>query len=227
MDAKTRNRLVLALVAQAVVVVSTAASLVHFFTAGGEGNMAVAGWKCFRYFTVDSNVLAALGCVVCMWFEVRAIRRAKASETAGQSGNANAIEPVLPHGALIFMYVGTVAVTVTFMVVMCFLGPIYGYGYLFAGYNLPLHGSSPILCILTFMLLLRGKVRLPEALWCEVPVLAYGAVYLVMAILLGPDTAGWPDFYLFNATGMWPVAYIVIGVATFVFAAIERLPHRR
>ncbi len=218
MVAKTRN--LIALTVQAVVVVATVICVTRFFFVGGEGNMQVVGVTCFRYFTIDSNVLAALACAVCMVYEVRALLAAKRS-------GGEVAEPVLPHWVLILTFAGTVAVTLTFMVCICFLGPLYGYGFLFSGSNFFLHGLTPALCVFAFMALLRGPVRLAECFWCLLPVLLYGIVYFIMVIAIGPDAGGWPDFYAFNMGGMWPVTYVIIAVGTFVFAAIERLPHRR
>lgn len=206
-----RLRAALAIAVYVIVAASVALSLVGFFTTGGEGNMQVVGWRAFRYFTVDSNVLAALGGLACIPSLVRTLY-------TGRDG--------LSHGILIFAYVGTVAVTLTFLVVAVFLGPIYGYGAMFAGYNFWLHGANPILCILALMVLLRGPIRPREILWCLVPVFIYGVLYLVMTVILGPDAGGWPDFYAFNMGGRWYVTYLVIAAVTLGIAALERIPHR-
>ena len=210
MSVKARNALAIAV--QLVIAVATALSVASFFTAGGEGNMLGTGWTAFRYFTIDSNVLVALAGLACIPFEIRALRTGCDE---------------LAHWALILYFAGAVSVSVTFMVVIAFLGPIFTYRAMFVGWNIWLHGATPILAVITFMALLRGPIRLRECLWCLLPVLVYGAVYLVMVIAIGPDAGGWPDFYAFNANGTWYVAFIAIGLLAFVLAAVERLPHRR
>ena len=207
-----KTRAMLAVIAQAIVVVATVLAVVSFFTTGGEGNMQVTGWRAFRYFTIDSNVLAAIAGLACMPYEIRALRTGREE---------------LPHGMLIFFFAGTVAVSVTLMVVLGFLGPIYSYRAMFVGHNFWLHGANPVLAIVTFMMLLRGHVRFRETLWCLVPVLVYGAVYLVMVVIIGWEAGGWPDFYAFNIGGRWYVSFIAVGLLTFLLAAIERIPHRR
>ena len=211
MEGPAKVRTVLAIIAQAIVAVATFACIVSFFTSGGEGNMQVVGWRAFRYFTVDSNVLAALAGLVCIPFEFRALRTGDAA---------------LPHPALIFAYVGTVAVSVTLVVVLAFLGPLYGYGPLFAGINLWLHGINPVLAIVTLMVLLPGPIRFRETLWCLLPLAVYGTLYGIMVIAIGAEAGGWPDFYFFNMGGRWPISFAAVGLLAFILAVIERLPHR-
>ena len=225
-----KTRSVLAIAAQVVVVAATAWAIAGFFTAGGEGNMKVVGWLAFRYFTVDSNVLAAIACVVCIPFEIRALR-APAGKSAGRDARTGADcgagGLVLPHGVLILNFVGTVAVSVTFVVVVAFLGPVYGYASMFTGKNFFLHGVNPILCIVAFMALIEGPVRLRETLWCLLPVAIYGIVYCIEVVGIGIEAGGWPDLYGFNIGGIWYVWFMAIGLMAFILALIERLPHRR
>lgn len=211
MERKVKLRNGLALVAQIFVAVATVVCIATFFTTGGEGNMQVAGWKAFCYFTVDSNVLAALTGLVCVPYELRALRTGKDE---------------LPHWALIVNMVGTAAVSVTLMVCVLFLGFIYGYPALFTGSSFFLHGANPVLCIVVFMALLRGPVSLRESLWCLLPVALYGCLYFAMVILIGQARGGWEDFYAFNMGGMWYVSVVAMGVLTFVLATLLRLPHR-
>lgn len=206
-----RARNILAFIANLTVFVATAICVATFFLAGGVGNMQVTGWAAFRYFTVDSNVLAALGCLV------------------GLSCNMVGVitgEDYLPRWALLFRFAGTVAVTLTLVVVAAFLGFVYGFEMMFTGINLFLHGINPALCILTFMFLDKGLVRFREVWIPLVPVLAYGVVYVLMVVYRGVAAGGWPDFYQFNTFVTWPVSVLVAAVATFLIAAIERLPHR-
>ena len=42
-----------------LLVVLVVYSVARFFSASGDGNMEVTGALCFRYFTIDSNILAA------------------------------------------------------------------------------------------------------------------------------------------------------------------------
>lgn len=192
----------LALAGGAVLIASTLWSLALFFTRTGTGNMTVSGARAFRYFTVDSNILAALSSAGVMAGAGRGLRRGTFA---------------LSRGAALFHYVGASAVGVTFAVVMAFLGPTMGYGKMFKGMNLFLHLINPLLAAALWLLPDRGD-PLPRraVLWGAAPVAAYGAVYVTMVLLV----RRWPDFYGFNAGGLWYVSYpaVMIGGALVAWA---------
>lgn len=176
----------------------------YFFT--GSGNMRVNRAVIFRYFTVDSNLLCAVSCLFSI---AQTVLHGKAR-----------------RAALLLRYAGTAAVAVTMMTVLLFLGLLYGYASMFAGWNLWLHLLCPLLSIFSF-LRLEGEEetlemrRLPLSL---LPVLAYGVVYGIMTVILGPDRGGWPDFYGFNRTGHWYVSYAAMVAATLLIGwALLRL----
>ena len=75
------------------------------------------GWVSFRYFTMLSNVLAAIAAAIVASFDAKALV---------------CEEENLPRWVLILKYAGTVAVTLTFVTVVVFLSPMVeamGYGY--------------------------------------------------------------------------------------------------
>lgn len=177
-------------------------SIVSFFTGTGDGNMAVAGAKCFRYFTIDSNILAAAASLILLPYLIR-----------GR----------VPTWAAVLKFVGTVAVTVTFLTVVFFLGPTQGYRQMFAGVCLWLHLVCPLLAIFSLYL---PEVRrpLPKKAWLfgVLPVAVYGAIYAVMLLIL----CRWEDFYGFNMGGFWYIslaAMLLLGaLLSFVMAALQR-----
>lgn len=207
----TRARHIASLICNVLVIVLVAFSVVSFFFRTGDGNMAVAGTRCFRFFTIDSNILCALTCALVLPFNVRGLR-------AG--------ETVIPTWVLTCKFIGTTAVTLTFLVVMGFLGPILGYGAMFSGNNLFLHGICPILAMVSFLFAEGGALRFRTVWLALLPTLVYGLVYMTMVVIVGESAGGWPDFYMFNATGMWPLTFVALMLVTFAIAALLRLPHR-
>ena len=161
-------RLWLRAAVQILIVALTAYSVGYMFFISGSGNMRVNRTVIFRYFTVDSNILCAVSCVFSL---VQSLR--------GQGTGSKA--------AMLFRYAGTAAVTVTMMTVLLFLGPVYGYASMFSGWNLWLHLLGPILAIVSFVWLERDGT-FPEKnhlLLSMLPVIVYGVVYLVMAVVIG------------------------------------------
>lgn len=198
-----RRRAAAALALDVLTVFFVACCVARFFAVGGEGNMQVVGWTAFRYFTVDSNVLAALASAASVPVSLRAL-------FAG--------EERMPRALLLFRFVGTAAVAVTFFTVLIFLGPIYGYPMMYAGSNLFLHLLCPLFFFLSFLFFTGRGERLPLRLfWLGVlPVVLYGAVYLYCVLIRG----NWPDFYVFNSDGRWYVSLVVMLSATALLSVL-------
>lgn len=198
----TKKETIISLVCNLANAVLTAVSVIRFFVSRGEGNMAVSGTRAFRFFTVDSNILAALSSVCLIIFCLGSLRR------NGQ--------PV-PVRTAVFKFVGTSAITLTLMTVLLFLGPTMGYGMMFVGSSLYMHLINPLLCIFTFVLVEKGpeipKKYLP--LWV-LPMLVYGAVYIAMAVA----SNRWPDFYGFNRGGLWYISLPVMTAASVGIAYV-------
>ncbi len=176
------------------VVVVTAYSVQSFFNARGEGNMSVTGAAAFRYFTVDSNVLAALSSLILMVY------------AAKQLGGSS--EP--PVWVRILSLAAAASVTLTMLTVVLFLGPfVYSFPPLFKGINLPLHLTTPLIEILAYSVLESiGGVRVKRRFMIlgTVPMVLYGGVYCAMAVIL----KRWPDFYAFNRNGSFPLSAVIM-----------------
>ncbi len=181
--------------------VLTAISVAGFFISRGSGNMQVTGARCFRYFTVDSNILAGLSSVCLVIFCVMNIGRKEA---------------YLPQWVFLFKFTGTAAVTLTFLTVMFFLGPTMGYGMMFTGSSLYMHLINPLLCIISFVLFEKsGSADGKKCTWLGVlPTIFYGAVYVYKAIIMKK----WPDFYGFNAGGLWFISLPLMLAASWMIA---------
>ena len=198
-----RRRAAAALVLDVLTVFSVAFCVARFFTVGGEGNMQVAGWKAFRYFTVDSNVLAALASAALLPVSLHAFFTG---------------EEKTPRALLLLRFAGTAAVAVTFFTVLVFLGPIYGYPMMYAGSNFFLHLLCPLFSFVSFLFFAgRGERLSLRLFWLGVlPVLLYGAAYFYCVMIRG----NWPDFYVFNAGGRWYVSLVVMLSATALLSVL-------
>ena len=198
----------ISLVCNAAVIALTAICVARFFTSGGEGNMEVAGFACFRYFTVDSNVLAALSALFVLPWSFRTML----------GGNR-----AMRRRALLFKYVGACATTLTLLTVVFFLGPKYGYGSMFTGNNLYMHLITPLLMLVSLICTEnKGWISFRETLCGLIPTAIYGAVYAVEVLLAG----AWEDFYGFNAGGKWYIFLPAMLAASYLICVIVRTLHR-
>ena len=177
-------------------------SVLSFFVGGGDGNMEVKGALCFRFFTIDSNILMAVTSLILLPF---------------------LFKKEVPVGVAALKFVGTVAVTVTFLTVMLFLGPTQGYSTMFDGVCLYLHLICPLLSILS-LYLPETPTPLSEFAWLygTLSVVVYGIVYLVMVLI----TENWQDFYGFNRGGFWyislSVMFLCSALLSFIMAYIRK-----
>jgi len=183
-------------------------SVAKFFFASGDGNMEDTGAVCFRYFTIDSNILAAIASGLLLPYEFKRV--------AGKNEN-------IPTGLSVLKLAGTVAVAITFFVVMVFLGPTIGYGKMFEGANIFLHAICPVFAIVSFVFFDGGnEITRKHGLPALLPVVIYGLLYLVMVIIITESCGGWPDFYGFNMGGLWPVSLIAMLLINVLFVMLLR-----
>ena len=151
-----------------------------------------------RYFTAQSNVLCAFASL--------------AVAAARLSGG-------VPAAVLLFKYIGTVAVLVTLLTVLVFLGPQYGYKLLFSGPDLWLHLVCPLLALFSWLLWDRLPLASGTALLGTLPVLFYGLLYLRRVVF----QKRWEDFYGFNRGGRWPVSFAAMIVCTALLCLLFTL----
>ena len=196
---QSKNYLWVLIAIQVVIIVCTVWSVGAMVLWRGEGNMAIGGARAFRYFTVDSNILAAIASAVLLPQLVK----------AAKAGN-----PQLSRGASMLYHAGATSVAITFFTVLFFLGPTMGYAAMFVGNNFFMHGSTPVLAMVSSIILLARitpRLTFKQSLAGWIPVVIYGAVYISCVVF----TQFWPDFYGFNRGGMWFISYPVMMLAGF------------
>lgn len=117
----------------------------------------------------------------------------------------------------------TAAVGLTFLTVMGFLGPLYGYAKMFKGANLWFHLLLPLLSFFSFMVLEQEKkIPFRNTFYAVIPTALYEIGYVSNLLINGIGT--WPDtndIYGFMNWGIGPAAVIavVILLVTWLIAA--------
>lgn len=200
---KCRILNVLSLSFNVVIAILVTYSVFTFFVSGGDGNMEVTGFKCFRYFTVLSNVLVSVMSVIFAIYNIKFLK----------SGISN-----IPSIPLLCKFIGTVSVTVTFLTVLFFLGPTLGYSLMFEGVNLFLHAIVPIMAIISFVMFeVNKKLLVKQCLFGLIPTIIYSIVYVIMVVFIKE----WEDFYGFTFGGklyLAPVSLVMMYIATLLFS---------
>ena len=170
---------------------------------GGEGTLSSRGLGSLKYFTTLSNLLEGAASV---WWLIAALR----------SGTRLAER---------LKFVAAAAVMLTFTVVMTFLGPLYGYRYMFGGANLWFHLLVPLMAAAEFILLGDGTMTRRDDLLAVLPPLLYGAVYLCNILVNGvgeyPHTNDWYGFVLWGLPVSIVIFAVICGV-TYLLALMLR-----
>ena len=168
-----------------------------FAAAAGHAKNAPAK-VVLRFFTALSNLLCALTSLCVAVFRI-----------CGR----------MPYAVGVLKYVGTCAVAVTMLTVVCFLGPTLGYKKMFSGPDLWLHLVCPVLAVGSLLLWDKPDMPFGAVFLGMLPVPLYGAVYLYR-VLYAPQARRWPDYYGFNRSGKWPVSFIAMAVGGFAVSLV-------
>lgn len=142
------------------------------------------GLSSLKYFTVLSNLLEAAACVV--W---------------------------LINGNEKIKYIAAVSVTLTMVVVLTFLGPLFGYIPMFTGVSFWMHLVVPVAALLEVLFWSNEKFSKKDNLIACIPLGLYGVFYIGNNLINGRGQ--WPhtnDWYAFLTWG-----YLI---GFLIFAAI-------
>lgn len=225
-----------------------------FFRKGGSSILSSPGFTSLRYYTVLSNLVAGAGSLWCLISFLRRGRTggAKPGQVGGQP-RMTGREPQeqgqdqkagIPAGLLRLVYagevsraafrlrfIGTVMVTTTFLTVLLFFLPFFGWGRLYAGPNFWFHLVIPLASGAGFFLLPGGhRISAAETLLPVVPVFLYAAFYVTNILVNGKGA--WPrtnDWYGFLTWG-WGVGWGIfagIALATWLAGLVLRAVYHR
>lgn len=174
---------------------------VAIFTAWGqmvfsaeEGVLSTRGLGSLKYFTVLSNLLQGAASLL---YACRPVRH------------------VLPRPLRLLKYAAASAVGLTFLTVMAFLGPLFGYGSMFTGANFWFHLMVPLAAMADFCLLDReGSLTRRDEPLAMAPMLLYAMGYMANLAIQG--IGDWPDrhdfyFFLWNSK-WWSGALSLVGM---------------
>ena len=180
-----------------------------------NGVLSASGMKSLRYFTVLSNLLQGFASLA----HITAVARVLAGRTA-----------CVARAVVRLKYAAVVSVSITFLTVMLFLGPVLGYRGMFAGPNLWFHLVVPLAAALDFCALDReGRVFFVDSIIALLPVALYGVFYGLNILINGMGEPGrsndWYGFALGGAKTI-PLAFLIIGLASWGVALLERQPRR-
>ena len=164
--------------------------------------LEVSGLEMFKFYTVDSNILMAIASLIFVIYEIRL-----------DKGSIKEIPTVIYN----IKFLGVAAITLTFVVTLFFLAPLYGFYAMYNNNNLFFHLIVPVLSIISFIFVEKYDVKYKYAFIGVIPMALYSIFYttnILTHLVDGKPTYQY-DFYGFLFGNVWntfitlPVIFIV------------------
>ena len=152
-----------------------------------------------KFFTVQSNIFAGLIALVSAYKQIRILR--------GK-------ERVISKRLSVLQLMATTAVTITFLVVFLYLGPISdgGIPVMLMNSNLFYHFIIPVLCIINFIFFEKSnKLKFKYTFMGVIPTLLYGTYYVGNILIHMENGKVSPvyDWYWFVQNGVWTAVIVM------------------
>ena len=155
------------------VVCTLAGMVMMFLGTGKDGLLVTNGFENLRYYTVLSNLFS--GGVAVAYLITRSDRKA----------------------LLLWKYMSSTCVALTFLMIALFFGPLYGWLNLYHGSNFMFHLVVPVLAVVE-LFLMEGELTFKMSVQSAIPTFLYGTGYFVNLLINGigqwPDTNDWYGF---------------------------------
>ena len=186
-----RRTLILALDVLVFLVVVYAS--ISMITISKDSVLVTGGLGAFKYYTVDSNILCAITSLICATWML--LNRDKD----------------LPDALYVLHMTGVAVVSVTFVVVIIFLGPRLGYALMYTGVSFWLHLVAPVFAIIAQILLKhQDQLRMRSTCWTVVPTIVYGVFYVTANVVNWTGkTNRATDIYGFLTWG-WAIGAVIL-----------------
>ena len=187
------------IISASIVLLTILGVFLMFFGPGGA--LAEARWDVFKYFTVQSNLFVAITAGISLFY----LLFKKDKE--------------YPGWLIISKLVSAVSVGITFFVVIIYLGPIYGYPFLYSGANFLFHGLVPALAMVAFILAEpKHKFKFINNIYSLIPVAIYGTIYMIN-VAVHNDYGNYKgnDWYAFGTYGPGIGVVFLFGIIAMEF----------
>ena len=157
----------------------------------------------FKYFTFQSNVFMGVVAFIYALFQLLILLNKKDK---------------LPHVLLVFNHVGVTAVGLTFLVVIFFLAPGYGFNLMYKGANLFFHGIVPVVAMINFMFIEKEcALKFSDTPFSIIPSFLYGIVYFIVVVANNAYGDINIDFYMFGKDGPLIGAFNFLAVMSIAY----------
>ncbi len=212
-EQQNRRLCIYSLISAVIVILCTCTGVVMNLTTLYDENFDHMGIQTFCMFTVNSNILVAMGMGLVIPYTIDGLQKRFYH---------------LPKCLIVFLLTGTSAVTLTFLVSLFVLSPFKGFKLIFTGSRFFLHALGPITANIAFSaFIVDHEVTKKECLYAMIPVFLYACVYYVLVVVVGEERGGWSDFYGFATyLPVW-IPMVLILPVTYGIASLIRFQHNK
>ena len=182
----------------------------------GKFLLSVTKIEMLKFFTVQSNILMAIISAIFLVYE-RKILNKEIKE--------------IPKGLYKLKLIGTSAITLTFLVTLLFLSPMYGFYNMYNNSNLFYHFMVPVLSIISYILYEKECDKYSYAFYGIVPTFIY-SIYYILEIVIHLNNGGLTfkyDFYGFLQGNINNAFFVVPGIyfVSFLIALVLILLNKK
>ena len=161
-----------------------------------SGTLASNTLEVFKYFTFQSNIVMGFVAIIYAYYQLLIIRKKKDK---------------IPHVLAVLNLASTTAVGLTFIIVVAFLAPGYGFDKMYNNANLFFHLLVPVVAIINYVLFTKqNDLPFLRTLFTLVHPFLYGVVYFIVVVSHNAYGNYDIDFYGFGAQGP------IIGIFNFL-----------
>lgn len=170
-------------------------------------NYAYAEENRLHFFTVQSNILAAVGAAFLIPYAIEGIRKKRFT---------------LPHWLVVFHYACATCASITFVTALVIILPTIG-STAVKGTDFWMHLIVPICNVILFQCVETGtSLSRRDTLIALIPFWLYIVVYFIEVFVIGKENGGWSDFYMTQKFfPLWVSLILMLGIGYCVAAVLR------
>ena len=161
-----------------------------------NGGLTATGFRSLKYFTILSNLFEAYASFVWLYKKNEKLK-----------------------------YIAAISVALTFLTVVVFLGPLFGFKIMYIGSNFWFHLTIPLIAVVEVILFNNQTFSNKDNLSGLIPALLYGVFYIGNVLINGigywPNKNDWYGFFSWGYQVSIKI-FVILGLATYFIGFVIR-----
>lgn len=165
------------------------------------GGLTAKGFRTLKYFTILSNLFEAYASFIWLYKKNEKLK-----------------------------YIAAISVALTFLTVLLFLGPLFGFRFVYIGSNFWFHLIIPLIAVIEVILFNNQTFSNKDNLFGLIPVLLYGVFYIGNVLINGigqwPNNNDWYGFFSWGYLASIMIIIILTLATYFIGFVIRRINNK-